>query len=209
MKRMCAVVFAVALVAVPSMVRAADSVEMAADATVERYGKLLDAADTLEDPALEAATIRSLPDRSVISARIAKLEQFIRAANELMDFMRNRQVFASQQVLAAGGSPENADAAVAIRVFDPDLESALRDREQANVEWASLTIQAYRLLQHSPGKWRFGRAGEKHLMFTDHEFSRRLSTLSRRIRDAGGRADVAYERMKTAFKKAKREAGKE
>ncbi len=175
--------------------------EIGANQAIARLGELMEQADSMEDAAVKAAAIKTLPDTGAIPGRIRTLERFARASRQVADFLRHGDEYAWQQAKDAGGGREEADAAA--QVFRKSVNSvpgigAAVDRAQANAEWASLTVRAYRLLQQNPGKWRFGRKGEKRLVVTDRDFARRLGDLSRRMKDAGRRADEAIDRFHAA-----------
>ena len=188
-----------------------EPMEVGVDAVLDRFGKSLTRLDRMEDAGLEAANMRTLHRTEDIPKRITELEKVVRAADGVMDFFRNRKAYAREATLAAGGGVDEADAAadVAEKMLNAEIVAAVTDRARADKEWASLTIQAYRLLQENPDKWRFGGKGEKHFVMKDPAFKQRLHEISKRMNQAGGRVDAALERARAIVEKAQKKQKKQ
>lgn len=178
-------------------------IEIGAMGVEDELFRHVDQALEMEDAALAAASIRTLPDMDAIPRRIRTLKRYVGYNRRILQLYEHGDESAWQRARDAGGSREEADAAARIYreiMRDPKMV-AMADRTRANAEWAELTIRAYRLLQQNPDKWRFGRAGEKHLVVTDRDFAKRLGELSRRMKQAGARAEEAHERLRRLQKK--------
>ncbi|RMG37451.1 MAG: ankyrin repeat domain-containing protein [Gammaproteobacteria bacterium] len=173
-------------------------VERGATDVVKAFFQAVDQSMELEETATAAARIETLSGRDAIATRIRTLERYAGLNRKVLQLYEQGDRNASQRTSEAGGDKEAAEAAA--RVYRKTMKEpymiALADRARANAEWAELTLRAYRLLEQNPDKWRFGRAGEKHLVITDRGFAKQMGEISGRMKEAGARAREANKRVR-------------